>query len=218
MIHTIITSIGQKLIRTMSRRHKLIIGSILESLLARVHPSEQFNATSDVLSTWRAIDKGVTVATAKNREKYWAAWRKYAIMWKIDPFLQSVTELEAKIVISAFAARVRKGYYGHKLQVKVLTVATAMSAITTSIKLAGKRCPFKETSEDNYVLPIKRLVEGFKREDPPAIPKLAVPIAVPEECCNRGLASSSFCEQATGDLIIIASYYLLGCGEYTAPR
>jgi hypothetical protein len=115
MILTIITSIGQKLIRTMSRRHKLIIGSILESLLARVHPSEQFNATSDVLSTWRAIDKGVTVATAKNREKYWDAWRKYAIMWKIDPFLQSVTELEAKIVISAFAARVRKGYYGHKL-------------------------------------------------------------------------------------------------------
>ena len=138
-------------------------------------------------------------------------------MWRIDPFLQTVTELEATIVVSAFAARVRRGHYGHGLQVRVPTVATAMSAITTSIKLAGKRCPFKET-EDNYVLPIKRLVEGLKRDDPPAIPQLAVPIAVPEECCKRGLASSSYCEQATGDLTIIAFYYLLRCGEYTAPR
>ena len=185
-----------------------IFSTFTESLLARVHPSGQFNATSDVLSAWRAIDYGVTVVTAKNREKYWIAWRKYANMWKIDPFFQAVNEHEATIVVSAFAARVWTGHYGHGLQVRVPTVATEMSAITASIKLAGKRCPFKET-KDNYVLPIKRLVEGLKGEDPPAIPQLAVLIAVPEECCKRGLASSSFCEQATVDPTIIAFYYLL---------
>ena len=78
-------------------------------------------------------------------------------MWKMDLFLQSSDELEAIIVVSAFAARVRQGHFGRGLRVKVSTVVTAMLAITMSIKLAGQSCPFEETEID-FVLPIKRLV------------------------------------------------------------
>ena len=67
-------------------------------------------------------------------------------------------------------------------------------------------------------MPIKRQLEGYRRDDPPPVPQLAVPITVPEYCCEVGLASTSAKIQATGDLIIIAFYYLLRCGEYTAPR
>ena len=63
-----------------------------------------------------------------------------------------------------------------------------------------------------------RLVEGFRRQDPPATPQLAIPVAVPEQCYNRGYKSSSYKEQAIGDLALIAFYYLLRVGEYTKPK
>ena len=58
----------------------------------------------------------------------------------------------------------------------------------------------------------------MRRQDPPPIPQLAVPVSVPENACTRGLQSLCPRDQATGDLINIAFYYLLRCGEYTAPR
>jgi hypothetical protein len=62
------------------------------------------------------------------------------------------------------------------------------------------------------------MVEGFRREDPPSIPQLAVPITVPNLCYNAGMKSTCPFKQATGCLIIIAFFYLLRVGEYTPPR
>ena len=62
-----------------------------------------------------------------------------------------------------------------------------------------------------------RLIEGFKREDPPAVPQIAVPVEVIEECLRIGLTSTSPIQQAIGDLSVIAFFYLLRVGEYTKP-
>ena len=185
--------------------------------MERVHQSHKVSTTSDVLFVWRAIDNGVTAQTATDREKYWKEWICYAATWKIDPYLQQCDQLDIIIVVGAFAGRVRTGFFSRGLQIKVPTIAKALSAITTSIHMVGKSCPFKE-AEDEYILPIKRLVEGLRRQDSPPIPQLAVPVSVPEEACKRGLTSLCPKEQATGDLINIATYYLLQCGEYTAPQ
>ena len=69
-----------------------------------------------------------------------------------------------------------------------------------------------------YTLPIERCIEGMRREDPPAIPQLAVQVTVPNEMARTGYASTSSLLQAIGDLAIIAFYYLLRVGEYTKPR
>ena len=90
-------------------------------------------------------------------------------------------------------------------------------SITTSIHLVGKYCPFK-TTEDNYILPVKRLIKGLQRNYPPSIPKLSLPISMPNDYCARDILSKSLYIQSTGNLIIVAFYYLLLCGEYTAPR
>ena len=58
----------------------------------------------------------------------------------------------------------------------------------------------------------------MRREDPPAIPQLAVPVTVPNEMARAGYASTSPLLQAIGDLALIAFYYLLRVGEYTKPR
>jgi hypothetical protein len=62
------------------------------------------------------------------------------------------------------------------------------------------------------------MVEGFRRQDPPSIPQLAVPVIVPNACFEAACLSSNPKDEATGCLVIIAFYYLLRVGEYTKPR
>ena len=107
--------------------------------------------------------------------------------------------------------------YGRGTQVKVSTVTDALAAISKTIELAGKRSPLYRDKE-KYNLPLERLVEGFRREDPPPIPQLAVPISVPNQCFESGLQANTKLEQAEGCLTLVAFYYLLRVGEYTKPR
>ena len=64
----------------------------------------------------------------------------------------------------------------------------------------------------------RSLIEGYRREDPPSTPQLALPISVPEQCFKTGQASKNTFLQAVGELSLIAFYYLLRVGEYTKPR
>ena len=62
------------------------------------------------------------------------------------------------------------------------------------------------------------MVEGFRREDPPSVPQLAVPIAVPNACFTASRTTVDPLTQTAGELILVAFYYLLRVGEYTRPR
>ena len=90
---------------------------------------------------WERIDSGVVAATAKSRIRYWNKWQSYASLFRIDPFLQNVPPLERDIVVTAFAARVRSGYYGRGKQVSTGEVRTALAAISKTIELVGERSP-----------------------------------------------------------------------------
>jgi hypothetical protein len=83
--------------------------------------------------------------------------------------------------------------------------------------LAGEQSPlYREPGK--YNLSTQRLVEGFRREDPPSVPQLAVPVSVPNHCYKAARLSSSPNVQAIGELTLIAFFYLLRVGEYTKPR
>ena len=62
------------------------------------------------------------------------------------------------------------------------------------------------------------MIEGFRRDDPPAVPQLAVPIAVPNLSYEAGMKNGSPREQSIGCLTLIAFYFLLRVGEYTQPK
>jgi hypothetical protein len=62
------------------------------------------------------------------------------------------------------------------------------------------------------------MIEGWRRDDPPSTPQLAVPVTVPHACFNASSASNDPKIQAAGQLALIAFYYLLRVGEYTKPR
>ena len=143
--------------------------------------------------------------TTRTRERYWKDWTTYSSQCSTDPYLSNLSKCEKAIILTAFAARVRTGAFGRGNQVKVSTVTDALAAISKTCQLVGQQSPVYET-EGEYILPIQRLVEGFKRSDPPAIPQMAVPVSVPEMAARLGYITNNPRAQAAGDLTLIAFY------------
>ena len=160
---------------------------------------------------------GVTAQNTQDRKKYWRHWTEYCRQVKIDPMLRSTNDRFSLLAVTSFAARVRTGYYGNGSIVKVQTVTKALGAISKTIELAGGTSPIY-VEHGVYTTPIQRMVEGFRRQDPPAVAQLAVPVEVAHTAVTAGMKSSNAKEQAIGDLVCIAFYYLLRVGEYTKPR
>jgi hypothetical protein len=171
----------------------------------------------DIMSAWQAINNGVVAKNSQKREKYWNHWQHYCEAYAKHPHLIDCSPTEQIVIITAFAARVRTGYYGKGETVKVQSVQDALAAISKTIELAGQPSPIYK-SEKAYKVPVARLIEGFRREDPAAIPQIAIPIAVPTEALRAAQATSCPKRHAIGDLCIIAFFYLLRVGEYTKPK
>ena len=181
----------------------------------------KINFTRDLIAAGEAIEFGVVAQTARSREKYWGAWVRYANAIEVDPLLAKTDPLIRDMALTAYAARVRRGHYGRRNQIRVSGVSEALSSISKTIELAGYRSPVYR-APNRYNLAIERAVEGWRREDPPAVPQLAVPVTVPthlaETAYSNSLDTSSHFEKAVADLALIAFYYLLRVGEYTKPR
>ena len=179
--------------------------------------STKIDFTRDVISPGHAIDLGVVEKTTRAREKYWTHWSCYSKNVSIDPLLERTDPLIRDVVITAFAARVWSGYYGRGREIQVSGVTEAISSISKTIELAGYKSPVYR-SPNVYNLSIQRLVEGYRREDPPSVPQLAVPVTVPENMADVAYLTECPLLQALGDLAIIAFYYLLRVGEYTVAK
>ena len=169
------------------------------------------------MSAWRVIANGITPQSTKTREKYWRHWVAYTHQCKTNPYLTGESKLHQAILLTGYAARVRAGAFGLRNEVKVQTVSNALAAISKTIELAGQQSPVYQAPE-TYILPIQRCLEGFRRQDPPAIPQLAVPVTLPNEALKHAYTSTNPQVRATGDLIVVAFFYLLRSGEYTNPR
>ena len=185
--------------------------------MATIPAATKINFARDVIAAGRAIDTGVVAANTKSRTKYWRHWTRYAASLHVDPLLQDVEPIIRDTVLTAFAARVRTGHYGRRCQVKVQTVTDALSAISKTIELAGLQSPVYR-AHNVYTLPIQRCIEGMRRQDPPAVPQLALPIEVPTFLAKEAAATGDPKAKTIGDLSLIAFYYLLRVGEYTKPR
>lgn len=186
--------------------------------MERIHPSARPGIARDLLLARRAIATGTTAAHARDRAKYWKHWEDYVNTCKINPFLHSVPPLERDIILSGFAARIRAGSYGRARPIKVSSVQDGLSAVTKTLELAAQCSPIHRFGTDKYTTTFARLIEGWRREDPPVVPQLAVPVSVPNYLYTLGHASKNPKLRAVGNLSLIAFYYLLRIGEYTKPK
>ena len=89
--------------------------------MERVHSSNKDVLTGDIMSAWTAISNGVVDQNNKKREKYWKHWAQYVTKYQANPYLSNCSKVEQIIIITAFAARVRKGHYGRGHIVRVQT-------------------------------------------------------------------------------------------------
>jgi hypothetical protein len=181
--------------------------------------SEKGDFIRDLLSARRAIANGVVDKTSKTRAKYWRHWCQYAEMCGVNPFIHKddMSQLEREIILCSYSARVRSGAFGRGAQIKVQAVTDALAAVSKTIQLAGEQSPIYE-AKDVYKENIGRMVEGYRRDDPPAVPQLAVPITVPNFCYKSTQNSKHQKLKTAGELVMMAFYYLLRVGEYTKPK
>ena len=114
----------------------------------------------------------------------------------------------------------RKGSPGRGKQVHIGTVRAALGGVNTKIALYTGRQPLHQPgSNDKYILPLQHILKGFENKDPPRVNNLEVHPDLPywlfKWVHRKGISPQ---QQAVEDLEMIAFYYLLRVGEYTAPK
>ena len=171
----------------------------------------------DCLLARQAAANGVTAKTNTTRQKYWRHWTAFARAAGVDPLLSNVPPLERDIVTGTFAARVRTGRFGNGDTIKVAGVTDALAAISKTVELAGQPSPLYR-ADKKYHLYLERIIEGFRRSDPPPVPQLAVPVTVPTMAFETHINSEDPILKRISCLMLVAFYYLLRVGEYTTPK
>ena len=163
------------------------------------------------------VNIGVVDANTRKRRKYWKHWCRYVACCRVSPYLDREGE-DGLIVFTGYEARVRSGAYGFGRQIDVQSVSNALGAISKSIKMRGKIIPIY-LDPNKYLLPLERQIEAYRREDPPPTPQLAVPVSVAECIFIKGKCKKTTARLiATGELALIAFYFSLRVGKYTAAE
>jgi hypothetical protein len=113
-----------------------------------------------------------------------------------------------------FAVAVREGQYGLRAQVKVQSVERALRHVAQMLVLDGHPDPRRASpAQQSLDFPISRLIKKYRNEDPPAEPKLAIPISTITAIATNYRWDTHL--DAAADLVIITFFYLLRVGEYT---
>ena len=113
-----------------------------------------------------------------------------------------------------FAVAVQEGQYGLGAQVKVQSVERALRHVALRLVLDGYPDPRRSSpAQQSLNLPIARLIKKYYNEDPPAEPKLAIPISTITSIATKYQWNPHM--EAVADLVIISFFYLLRVGEYT---
>ena len=72
--------------------------------------------------------------------------------------------------------------------------------------------------DNKYILLIQFQIEGYRHKYPSPTHKLAVPITTVNIAYKIGNKSNNTAAKVSGQLCVIALYFLLCIGEYTLPR
>ena len=129
----------------------------------------------------------------------------------------NIPERQKVSLLVAWGTYVRSGGVSKRThKVRAPSVSLAFQAISTTLQLASKPNPLVD-AQGNYPKAIKMLLQGYANEDPPAQPKLAVPVSVPNMMYDIGCSKTER-SKCIGDFGLIAFYYLLRVGEYTYSK
>ena len=145
------------------------------------------------------------------RERHWTAWTMHCSLFPETGKRSAGASMDQLLT---FAVAAREGQYGLGAQVKVQSVQRALRHVAQRLVLDGHPDPLRSSpAQQSFDLPIARLLKKYKDEDPPAEPKLAIPISTITAIATKYRWNPHL--EAVADLVIIAFFYLLRVGEYT---
>lgn len=180
-------------------------------------PLEQQDKLADLFRiVGQEVDAGVVDASHHERIRYWNYWKQHIGQWPhLDPMLTNASDEQRIELLTTYAKRVREGDFTKKgNRVRAQSVQVALRAVGSTCELAGKPNPTYR-SEGRYWLKVERLLESYRRIDPPPQAKMAVPVKVVKHILTVNRARNTNKSQALGDMCLIAFYFLLRVGEYT---
>jgi hypothetical protein len=153
-------------------------------------------------------------ATSEARDKIWKEWRAYCGHFGIPPYLDGCDFQTVARVATMFGGRVRKGKQGKAVGAGM--VRAGLRGVNMTITLERGTQPFHQIDGQSYIKPIQHMLAGFKFFDPITEKKLACHPDLPDFAQEHAYKGKSTAQHASGDLIVIAFYFLLRIGEYTA--
>jgi hypothetical protein len=125
-------------------------------------------------AAWEAIG----TATVGNSQwtKYWKAWECHCRLYQTS--CEGKPPADATNMLLTFAVAVQEGQYSLGNTVKVQSVSKALLAVAQKYVLDGHPDPRRSSPAQHALdLPIAHLLKKYSDDDPPAEPKLAVPIS-----------------------------------------
>jgi len=133
----------------------------------------------------------------------------------VDPRLTNTPPATKVAAMGAFAAAVRAGQYSGGTGVRVQTVQVALRAIGTTIALDGRPNPCYQEGQGTYLVPLQRILNAYRKEDPPPEPKLAVPVTILAWLYHTAKVYNTPKKRLVANLCNIAFYFLLRSVEYS---
>ena len=176
-------------------------------------PQTEVQRLQDI--AWKAIET-VTVDGAV-RERYWHAWERHCKLFQLNERGPNLPPNNIEDMLLTFAVAMREGQYGLGGRIQVQSVEVALQAVAQKYVLDGHCDPrHASPAQHSLNLPIARLLKKFKDEDPPPQPKLAIPVSTIWAIIRKYNFSPH--HEVVADLVVVAFFYLLRVGEYTASR
>jgi len=163
-------------------------------------------------TAWQAI--ATATVDGAERKKWWTAWEDHNKTYYAGGDSDPTNPTTDKLL--TFAVAVREGQYGLGDQVKVQSVEKALRHVAQKFVLDGHPDPRRASpAQQSLDLPIARLIKSYRDADPPAQPKLALPVSTITALATNYRWTPHL--DAVTDLVTIAFFYLLRVGEYTCP-
>ena len=155
-------------------------------MLAALPRKSQDTYEGDFYIADEAIGFGRVESTASERQNFWRRWKEYVRPIGVDPYLRNEEFGTIVRATTGFAGRVRAGHLGRGHTVTCPRVQTAVRAIGQTCELDLGYNPL-HMAPDRYLKPLELMFAGFRRADPPPVPEIAIPVAVPEQVACIGL-------------------------------
>ena len=166
------------------------------------------------VSAQEDVRHGVSTARAASTCSQWKHWKEFCSLISIDPTLQPIKD--PIVFLQIYAKLYRHGKLSFQREpVRSRTVEDALRKVGQTISSLGATDP-REDDNGKIDFRIQRQLRCYKKEDPPPSRVKPVPFQVLENVMAVALESDCPKLMAIADMMVLAYFFLLRPGEYTA--